>query len=170
MKNYGILLLGWWLFFSQCTTPIDSQSESTTLEITDLCQRCAPAIITEIKDNLATATTTELATFLCFYSPHCKWEDDKELHAILIKSFALRSTELIAILDGEADLHRDFILNLLRRPATQYLPQRTILEQLEARPMITPMGQQVLVAFQESVRTGNAALLKVANDKSHTYQ
>ncbi len=131
------------------------------------------AVLQQVEATLGTANTEELAAFLCTYAANCPLGNDQEAgraHALLIKSLDQQLPALLKILASNADLNRDYLLTLLRIPATQPLPQRNILLQLRKAPPTTAIGRQVLEALEESVEQGDAALQNVYNDKSHTYQ
>lgn len=170
MKLYWIILLLLAGLLSHCTTD-NSNNQKTRAETTaPSTTSCNATLIKAMQGKLATANYQELQDFLKAYSPACSIQEEPELHAVLIQAFDKRLPVLLEVLAADKEIEQAYLLELISLPATQLLPQRAILLQLQEKQWEETIALQVQAAFQKSVEEGDAALRKLANDKRHTYQ
>lgn len=170
MKFYWLAILLLVVLLSHCTTDSNKKQKIESEQALSAVVSCNVTIIKAMQGKLATARLQELEDFLGAYSPDCPIKEEPLLHAILIQSFDERLPIMLQLLAMEEELTKNYILELLSLPATQFLPQRAILTALQEREGASPTDQEVKAALQKSIEQGNAQLRKLMEDKSHTYQ
>lgn len=166
MKFYWIILLLLGGLLSHCTTEGHKNQKTSSEKVAP----CNSTLIKAMQGKLTTTNVQELTDFLRAYTPACSIQEEPLLHAILIQAFDKRLPTLLEILAANKELELAYLLELISLPATQLLPQRSILLMLQGMEWKPPTTLQVEAAFQKSVEEGDAALRKLANDKRHTYQ